>query len=295
VKNIIKIILILLFVNVIDGAINYTSTNIVKKRVLSIYSNTTDIYLFFTVNYRSYSLFQFENHNGRLANYVTGYRKVAAQIINRNSIYKHLQIEGIFFRYYLDQRFYRSFKCNIILLASLTPLSLAVSTYFEELLSVRRTYCIHVRCWNKAVACGKGKNYVFQEADVRHLQLCDVDVTTKKAKCYPHVFINGTKYDATNAKTENKFNNSFCQVSNVGIFSIQKIVVVENVCFLKCYKLRMSVAKNISPNLHLYLGESKKAFWIYANKVTKQTYILMRKNDKSLQYLFEVPNCCEFE
>lgn len=39
-------------------------------------------------------MFQFENHNGRLSNYVTGHRKVAAQIVSRNSIYKHLQIEG---------------------------------------------------------------------------------------------------------------------------------------------------------------------------------------------------------
>jgi len=58
--------------------------------------NYHDILLHFKIPFlRSYSMFQFENQNGRLKNYITGYRKVAAQIISRCTIYFHIRKQGI--------------------------------------------------------------------------------------------------------------------------------------------------------------------------------------------------------
>jgi len=179
--------------------------------------------------------------------------------------------------------------------ASMMNLSEEVKSFYDDFICVRKKYCINVRCANEAVACGQPKKFIFELADRNLLEMCDVDVTGIIGKSYPHVFIKGTKYDTCSAKTDNKFNNSVCEVQTVGLFCIQNIVVVKNVCILKCFKIRKTEAKNLSPNLYAYQGLSKKPYWINANKVTKQTFIVLRKKDTNIQFLFEVPNACEFE
>jgi len=167
--------------------------------------------------------------------------------------------------------------------------------FLMELLNSRKRYSVNVHCTTKETACGASKCYEFSEDDLALLRAAGFNGTCTEAKVFSHVFIHGQKYEMEPKEASNKFNNSFCQVEGAGIFCIRHIVVMNNLCFLKCQKVSYKQSARCYPNLYFYTGLSKRYYWLPAFTVTKQRFLILRKEDFSTKFIFEVPNCAEVE
>lgn len=102
---------------------------------------------------------------------------------------------------------------------------------------------------------GASKHYVLSTEDLTILRAAGCDSNVTAGHMYPHVFIHGQKYEAEPKEIVNKFNNSFCHVEDVGLFCIQNIVVINNLCFLKCQKVSLLQSTKCYPNLYQYCAE----------------------------------------